>query len=130
MQESVEYVESIIADVQRLGIEFKPPITYTSDYFPEMLDLAERLIKAGFLYADDTPVEQMREVRSRTDISLVLQKEDHVKMSGAIGVIMCTLKQGAKSILSNWRLLLRVYPTFPPDLGVWCKTAFRNCSAS
>lgn len=58
----MEYVESIIADVQRLGIDFKPPITYTSDYFPEMMDLAERLIKAGFLYADDTPVEQMREV--------------------------------------------------------------------
>ena len=58
----MEYVESIIADVQRLGIEFKPPITYTSDYFPEMLDLAERLIKARFMYADDTPVEQMREV--------------------------------------------------------------------
>ena len=64
VQESMEYVESIIADVQRLGIEFKPPITYTSDYFPELLDLAERLIKAGFMYADDTPVEQMREVRT------------------------------------------------------------------
>ena len=60
----MEYVESIIADVHRLGIEFKPPITYTSDYFPEMLDLAERLIKAGSMYADDTPVEQMREVRT------------------------------------------------------------------
>ena len=64
VQESMEYVESIIADVQRLGIEFKPPITYTSDYFPELLDLAERLIKAGFMYADDTPVKQMREVRT------------------------------------------------------------------
>jgi len=62
MQESMEYVESIIADVQRLGIDFKQPITYTSDYFPEMFDLAERLVKAGFIYADDTPVEQMREV--------------------------------------------------------------------
>jgi hypothetical protein len=27
-----------------------------------MLDLGERLIKAGVLYADDTPVDQMREV--------------------------------------------------------------------
>ena len=62
VQESMEYVESIIADVHRLGIAFKPPITYTSDYFPELLDLAERLIKACFMYADDTPVEQMREV--------------------------------------------------------------------
>lgn len=74
VQESVEYVESIIADVQRLGIEFKPPITYTSDYFPEMLDLAERLIKAGFLYADDTPVEQMREVSSQALHSLAYMR--------------------------------------------------------
>ena len=65
LQESMEYVESIIADVKRLGVEFKGPITYTSDYFPEMLDLAVRLIRAGFLYADDTPVEQMREVSIR-----------------------------------------------------------------
>jgi hypothetical protein len=27
-----------------------------------MLELGEKLIKAGVLYADDTPVEQMREV--------------------------------------------------------------------
>lgn len=59
----MEYVESIIADVHRLGLEYKEPITYTSDYFPQLLDLAERLIKAGTLYADDTPVEQMRAVR-------------------------------------------------------------------
>ena len=29
----------------------------------QLMDMAERLIKAGMLYADDTPVEQMREVR-------------------------------------------------------------------
>jgi hypothetical protein len=31
----------------------------------QMMELGERLIKAGVLYADDTPVDQMREV-SRT----------------------------------------------------------------
>lgn len=34
-----------------------------ADYFPQLEDCAVRLIKAGHLYADDTPVEQMREVR-------------------------------------------------------------------
>ncbi|BDA45805.1 Glutamate-tRNA ligase, cytoplasmic [Coccomyxa sp. Obi] len=62
-KENTEYVDAIIADVERLGLKFKGPITYTSDYFPQMLDLAERLIRAGTLYADDTPVEQMRAER-------------------------------------------------------------------
>ena len=56
-------MDSILADVERLGLEYSKPITYTSDYFPQMLDLAERLIRAGTMYADDTPVEQMRAVR-------------------------------------------------------------------
>jgi glutamyl-tRNA synthetase len=38
-------------------------ITYASDYFPQLAECAERLIDAGVLYADDTPVDQMREER-------------------------------------------------------------------
>jgi hypothetical protein len=30
----------------------------------QLLDMGERLIKAGYMYADDTPVEAMREVRT------------------------------------------------------------------
>jgi hypothetical protein len=30
----------------------------------QMMELGERMIKAGVLYADDTPVDQMREVRA------------------------------------------------------------------
>ncbi len=54
-------MESILADSKTLGAEIDK-VTYTSNYFPEMLDLAERLIKAGHLYADDTPQETMKEV--------------------------------------------------------------------
>ena len=54
-------MESILADSKRLGAEIDK-VTYTSNYFPQMLDLAERLIKAGHLYADDTPQETMKEV--------------------------------------------------------------------
>ena len=38
-------------------------ITYASDYFPQLAECAERLIDIGVLYADDTPVDQMREER-------------------------------------------------------------------
>eukprot|EP00775_Hariotina_reticulata_P007441 gene7441-7651_t len=61
-KEKDEFVENIIKDMQSLGLKYDT-ITYTSDYFPQMLDLGERLIKAGVLYADNTPVEQMREER-------------------------------------------------------------------
>jgi hypothetical protein len=36
----------------------------------QMLDLGERLIKAGVLYADDTPVDQMREVSTARGVVL------------------------------------------------------------
>eukprot|EP00878_Enallax_costatus_P010415 GHUV01010871.1.p1 GENE.GHUV01010871.1~~GHUV01010871.1.p1 ORF type:complete len:501 (+),score=123.71 GHUV01010871.1:69-1571(+) len=61
-KEKDEYTQNIIKDMQVLGLKYET-ITYTSDYFPQMLDLGERLIEAGVLYADDTPVEQMREER-------------------------------------------------------------------
>eukprot|EP00951_Prasinocladus_malaysianus_P026972 scaffold240877_cov35-Prasinocladus_malaysianus.AAC.1 len=52
----------ILTDIATLGIKYDQ-LTYTSDYFPLLLEQAELLIKAGVLYADDTPVEQMREER-------------------------------------------------------------------
>uniref|UniRef100_A0A7S0WYI8 glutamate--tRNA ligase n=1 Tax=Chlamydomonas leiostraca TaxID=1034604 RepID=A0A7S0WYI8_9CHLO len=61
-KEKDEFVENIVKDIQDLGLRYDK-ITYTSDYFPQLLDMGERLIKAGQMYADDTPVEQMREER-------------------------------------------------------------------
>ncbi len=61
-KEKHEYVDSIISDTKTLGLQYGD-ITYTSDYIPQIEDLAERMIKAGMLYADDTAVEQMREER-------------------------------------------------------------------
>jgi glutamyl-tRNA synthetase len=61
-KEKDEYVENILDDIARLGLKYEK-VTYTSDYFPQLVDCAERLIHAGHAYADDTPVEQMREQR-------------------------------------------------------------------
>jgi glutamyl-tRNA synthetase len=61
-KESTEFTDSILADLATLGVKWDR-LTYTSDYFPQLLTLAERLIAAGALYADDTPVEKMREER-------------------------------------------------------------------
>ncbi|RMZ57589.1 hypothetical protein APUTEX25_001789 [Auxenochlorella protothecoides] len=61
-KEKDEYTQSIIADMQRLGLRYAG-ITYTSDYFEQLAECARRMIAKGYLYADDTPVEQMREER-------------------------------------------------------------------
>ena len=63
MQEKDEYVENILSDIAALGLKYDK-LTYTSDYFDLMLELAPKLIKAGKIYADDTPLLQMREVSS------------------------------------------------------------------
>jgi glutamyl-tRNA synthetase len=39
-------VENIIADIQRLGLRYDR-ITYTSDYFTQLKECGERLIRAG-----------------------------------------------------------------------------------
>ena len=39
-------MENIIADIHRLGLRFDK-LTYTSDYFPQLKECGERMIKAG-----------------------------------------------------------------------------------
>lgn len=57
-----EFVESIIEDLQTLGIKHSR-LTYTSDYFDVIFDYARDLIKKGLAYADNTDVETMRKQR-------------------------------------------------------------------
>lgn len=61
-KENTEFVDAILADLKTLGVEYCK-LTYTSDYFPQLLELGERLLKAGLAYADDTPTEQMQRER-------------------------------------------------------------------
>ena len=61
VQEKNEYVENIMSDLKALGFQHDG-FSHTSDHFEAMLACARKLIEAGVLYADDTPVDQMREV--------------------------------------------------------------------
>uniref|UniRef100_A0A0E0MUH5 glutamate--tRNA ligase n=1 Tax=Oryza rufipogon TaxID=4529 RepID=A0A0E0MUH5_ORYRU len=61
-KESNEFVENVLKDVETLGIKYDI-VTYTSDYFPQLMEMAENLIKQGKAYVDDTPKEQMRSER-------------------------------------------------------------------
>jgi glutamyl-tRNA synthetase len=61
-KEKIEFVESILEDIQTLRI--KPyKISYTSDYFPILLNYVEDLLKQGKAYVDNTTPEQMKKER-------------------------------------------------------------------
>lgn len=61
-KEKEEYTDSILADTRLLGIE-PDMISYSSDYFDKMYELAIQMIKDGKAYCDDTIQETMREQR-------------------------------------------------------------------
>uniref|UniRef100_A0A6N2LKR2 glutamate--tRNA ligase n=1 Tax=Salix viminalis TaxID=40686 RepID=A0A6N2LKR2_SALVM len=61
-KESNEFVDNLLKDIDTLGIKYET-ITHTSDYFPQLMEMAENLICQGKAYVDDTPREQMQKER-------------------------------------------------------------------
>ncbi len=62
-KESVEYVDSIKADVRWLGFDWNEHLYFASDYFEQLARWAVQLIEAGRAYVDDLSLEEMREYR-------------------------------------------------------------------
>ncbi|PON69554.1 Glutamyl-tRNA synthetase, archaeal/eukaryotic cytosolic [Parasponia andersonii] len=61
-KESNEFVDNILKDIETLGIKHET-VTFTSDYFPQLIGMAENLIRQGKAYVDDTPREEMQKER-------------------------------------------------------------------
>lgn len=61
--EDTEYVQSIQADVKWLGYDWGEHLYYASDYFEEIYQWAEQLIKDGKAYVDSLKEEELREYR-------------------------------------------------------------------
>lgn len=59
VKEDVEYVDSIREDIHWLGFDWGNREYYASDYFPQLFDLAVRLIKEGKAYVDDQSSEEI-----------------------------------------------------------------------
>ena len=62
-REDVEYVNSILEDLEWLGAHPNGGIFYGSDYFDKCYEYAEKLILEGKAYVDDLTREEMREYR-------------------------------------------------------------------
>lgn len=62
-KEEIDYVHSIMNDVQWLGFEWDGDVRYSSDYFAKLHGYAVELIEKGLAYVDFSSQEQMRQMR-------------------------------------------------------------------
>lgn len=67
-KEDVEYVDSIKADVKWLGFDWEDRLFFASDFFDEIYDFAERMIKDGKAYVDSQSIEEIRETRGTASV--------------------------------------------------------------
>ena len=58
VKEDVEYVDSIMEDIQWLGFHWEN-VYYASDYFQQLWDFAVQLIKEGKAYVDEQSAEEV-----------------------------------------------------------------------
>lgn len=59
-KEELEYIESIKESVAWLGFEWGEHLYYASDYFEQLYQWAEHLIKSGKAYVEDLTAEEIR----------------------------------------------------------------------
>ena len=62
-KEKVEFVDSIIKDVEWLGCHYDGEVKFASNYYPQMYEAAIKLIKKGKAYVCDLSAEEIRAYR-------------------------------------------------------------------
>ena len=62
-KEEQEYIDAIERDVRWLGFDWGKHLYHASDYFEQLYDWAEHLIRAGKAYVDDQSQDEMRASR-------------------------------------------------------------------
>src|SRR5690606_40583276 len=80
-KEETAYVEAIMEDVRWLGYDWEDRLYYASDYFEQLYEYAEQLIKKGKAYVCDLSPDEIREYRDRKSTRL---NSSHVKISYAV----------------------------------------------
>ena len=63
VKESQEYVDEIMRDIRWLGFDWGEHLYHASDYFEQLYQWAEQLIRAGKAYVDSLTADQIREYR-------------------------------------------------------------------
>ncbi len=65
--EKAEYAEALIADMRWLGWDWGERVSYASNYFEALYQMAERLIQKGLAYVDSVSPEEMARLRGTVD---------------------------------------------------------------
>jgi glutaminyl-tRNA synthetase len=63
VKEDIEYAEAIEYDVRWLGFDWGEHHYHASDYFQQLYDWAEELVRDGKAYVDSSSADEMREMR-------------------------------------------------------------------
>jgi glutaminyl-tRNA synthetase len=63
VKEEQEYIDSIQADVRWLGFDWGTHLYFASDYFEQLYEWAEVLVRDGNAYVDDLSADEIREYR-------------------------------------------------------------------
>jgi glutaminyl-tRNA synthetase len=63
VKEEQEYIDAIERDVRWLGFDWGQHLYHASDYFEQLYEWAEHLIRAGKAYVDDQSPDEMRAAR-------------------------------------------------------------------
>ena len=63
VKEEQEYIDAIKEDVRWLGFDWGQHLYHASDYFEQLCEWAEHLIRAGKAYVDDQSAEEIRATR-------------------------------------------------------------------
>ena len=78
--EDIKYISSIVEDLAWLGFGSGKPKHFTSDYFDQLYEWAEYLIKNGDAYVDDLSPDEIREYRGTLE---TVGKESPYRERGA-----------------------------------------------
>ena len=63
LTERLEYAEGFVRDMRWLGWKWAGAVSYASNYFAELYEMARTLVRAGKAYVDSVPEEEMAALR-------------------------------------------------------------------
>ena len=63
LAEEIEFVDAIQDDIRWLGYDWEDRLFFASDYFEQLYELAQELVRGGHAYVCDLSLEELREQR-------------------------------------------------------------------